>query len=231
MTIKTVVITGTSRGIGRTLAKHFVSLGWNVVATARDASTIADLNGAKTFALDVASEASIAAFAKKLGPQTPVHLLVNNAGVFVAGSLGDLTLDVLAKQFTTNAFGPILTAQALLPNLRLATSRDSPAFVVNVSSVMGSIAGNDGGKYYGYRGSKAALNALSKSLSIDLKPENIGVLLFHPGYVKTDMAPAGTISQDESVAGMTKTIDLALKDASLGYSGEFYSFDGRKIAW
>ncbi|KAI9332850.1 hypothetical protein BDR26DRAFT_869061 [Obelidium mucronatum] len=84
---------------------------------------------------------------------------------------------------------------------------------------------------YGYRGSKAALNAMSKSLAIDLKSESIGVLLFHPGYVKTDMAPAGTISQEESVAGMTKIIQEALEDGTLSKSGEFYAYDGRKISW
>ena len=97
-----------------------------------------------------------------------------------------------------------------------------------MSSKMGSIDDNNSGGSYIYRSSKAALNAVMKSLSIDLAPRGISVAILHPGWVRTDMGgPNGLIDAPESVNGLLKVI----KDLNLKNSGRFYSYDGSEIAW
>ncbi|KAJ3248603.1 hypothetical protein HDU78_011456 [Chytriomyces hyalinus] len=228
---KTVVITGCSRGIGRTLAEHYITEGWNVIATARDVSKLAGLKAHQKLALDVTSEESIAAAAAAIGTATPVHLLINNAGIVEVGGIGTLTKKALMSQMDTNAIGPVLVTQALLGNLGVAAVPGAPAVIAHITSQMGSIQDNSSGNYYGYRGSKAALNAYSKSMAIDLKEKSIAVLLLHPGYVKTDMSPNGYISQQESVSGMAKIIAETLADGTLSKTGGFFNQAGATLPW
>jgi len=93
---------------------------------------------------------------------------------------------------------------------------------------MGSIEDNSSGGSYLYRSSKAAVNMVVKSLAIDLKPRGIKVVVFHPGWVKTDMGgPNAMISVEQSVSGIRKVISsLTLAD-----SGQFLAYDGRKLPW
>ncbi len=89
---------------------------------------------------------------------------------------------------------------------------------------MGSIADNDSGGSIFYRSSKAAM----KSLAIELKDQSVGVLIFHPGWVRTDMGgPNGLINADESIAGMRALI----KNFSLDQSGGFVKYDGTPMPW
>ncbi|ORY45734.1 NAD(P)-binding protein [Rhizoclosmatium globosum] len=188
---KTVVITGSSRGIGRALAEHYEKAGWKVIATARNAS--------------------IAAFANSLA-DTPVNLLINNAGIFEKGE----HTTALVDQFVTNAVG--------------GSTPGNPAVVANISSGMGSIGDNTSGGYYGYRASKSALNSFMKTLSLEWKPENISVLLFCPGWVQTDMGGAGAaITTTQSVTGLSGLIDKAFGD--LGMTGSYLRYNGDKIEW
>ncbi|KAI8828742.1 hypothetical protein BJ741DRAFT_625459 [Chytriomyces cf. hyalinus JEL632] len=229
---KTVVITGSSRGIGRALTEYYISNGWNVIATARNATSLAQIhpNAHAIHSLDTADAASINAFSAKLDPSQPVHLLINNAGILLDDTLHSIEKSLLMQQFETNAVGPLLLARALIPNLKLATAAGSPALVANISSMWGSIAENDG-DHYGYRASKTALNSFMKSLSIDLKPENISVISMCPGWVKTDMAPTGAISTNESVAGMSSVISNAMADSKLSMSGGYFRRNGDTIPW
>ena len=100
--------------------------------------------------------------------------------------------------------------------------------IVTITSKMGSIADNRGGGSYIYRASKAAVNIVMKSLSIDLDAQQINAVLLHPGWVKTDMGGASAlISVEQSVTGMRHIIrNLTLKD-----SGKFYAFDGQTVPW
>lgn len=96
------------------------------------------------------------------------------------------------------------------------------------SSRMGSIADNDSGSGYVYRPSKAALNAIGKSLSIDLKDKGISVAIMHPGWVQTDMGGSSApLSADEAVSGQQKLID----DLSLETSGTFWHQSGEVLPW
>ncbi|RHY35041.1 hypothetical protein DYB32_000473 [Aphanomyces invadans] len=100
--------------------------------------------------------------------------------------------------------------------------------VAHVTSQMSSIERNKSGGYYAYRSSKTALNSLSMSLSVDLKPRGITCILLHPGYVKTDMTGHhGDITTAESVAGLTSILDNATPDDN----GRFYHTDGSIIPW
>ncbi|KAJ3209016.1 hypothetical protein HDU82_001540 [Entophlyctis luteolus] len=241
----TAVVTGANRGIGQGFVARLLADGWAVVATARsDAGSrelaqlprLAGLPAGSPLAaaravfhpLDVTSDASVAAFARALAAR-PVHLLVNNAGILLHPH-DSVARNILTATFDTNASGPLVLAQALLPNLALA-AKDSGtrAVIANVSSNMGSIADNTSGGYYAYRASKAALNAISKSLAIDFDHHHISVIPIHPGYVITDMSPEGNVTVVESVDGMVKLVNAARETPAM--SGEFYHFKGHKLVW
>ncbi|KAJ3054367.1 hypothetical protein HDU79_009552 [Rhizoclosmatium sp. JEL0117] len=221
--VKTVIITGSSRGIGKALTEHYVQAGWNVIATARKVSTLDFLPASTTkYSLDTSSESSINAFAASLG-NTPVDLLINNAGILVE----QIDKKTLMDHFETNAVGPFLLAKSLFGNLKAA---GGTAVVANISSEWGSIGGNSSGQHYAYRASKSALNSYMKSLSLEWKSENISVLLFCPGWVQTDMGGAGAaITTSKSAAGLSSVIDKAFGD--LNMTGSYLRYDGSKIEW
>jgi len=107
-------------------------------------------------------------------------------------------------------------------------ARSGLKLMVAISSRRGSIADNDSGGAYIYRSSKAALNAVMKSLSVDLKARGIAVVAFHPGWVATDMGGAGAaLDAPESVTAMVKAI------AALGPEdgGRFINYDGTEVPW
>ncbi len=115
-------------------------------------------------------------------------------------------------------------AEAFLAHIKTGDKK----LIVNISSLMGSMADNSGGGSIFYRSSKAALNAAMKSLSIDLKNQSVGVLIFHPGWVKTDMGgPNALIDAEQSVSGMRSVIN----NFSLDQSGNFVRYDGTPMPW
>jgi len=120
--------------------------------------------------------------------------------------------------------GPMKVSEAFVEHV----ARSDLNTIVTITSKMGSIADNESGGAYPYRSSKAAVNAVMKSLAVDLRPRGITVVVFHPGWVATDMGgPSAPVGPDESVAGMIKTISkLKLSD-----SGKFLNYDGKKVAW
>jgi NAD(P)-dependent dehydrogenase (short-subunit alcohol dehydrogenase family) len=151
-----------------------------------------------------------------------IDLLINNAGILNTDSLGLLNIDSLRQQMEINAFAPLLICKALLPNLQAGSK------IANITSRMGSIGDNDSGGHYGYRASKAALNAFGRSLAIDLKKSGIAVAQLHPGFVKTRMVNfGGLITTQESVAGLTERI-AAL---NLDNTGSFWHYNGEKLPW
>jgi NAD(P)-dependent dehydrogenase (short-subunit alcohol dehydrogenase family) len=111
-------------------------------------------------------------------------------------TLETVDLAKFQKTFAVNTFGPLLLTQALLHNILAA---QQPRIAV-VSSRVGSIGDNSSGGAYSYRSSKAAVNALFKSMAIDLKSRNVPVLILHPGIVKTNLDPRWKESGKESVS-------------------------------
>ncbi|RLN95246.1 hypothetical protein BBJ28_00019437 [Nothophytophthora sp. Chile5] len=230
MSGKTVLITGSNRGIGLAFTKHYVASGWKVVAAARDPETATDLKElkvAKIVQIDTSDEASITAAAEQLKGE-PIDLLINNAGIGGGGGLDQTTKEEMMKQFEVNAVGPFLTTRAFLPNLKLAVAKSGSATVGQVTSRMGSIADNGSGGRYGYRASKTALNMVNSSLAVDLKDEKIIALALHPGFVVTRMTGnTGQTTTEESVAGLTKIIAEAMPEDS----GKFFHFSGTNLPW
>ncbi|POM60132.1 Short chain dehydrogenase [Phytophthora palmivora] len=230
MTAKTVLITGSTRGIGLEFAKHFTNAGWKVIGVARNGSKadkLQDLSPFKVVRFDCTDEISIAQVAQEL-KGIPIDLLINNAGIYMDGGLETTTKDMLLRQFEVNTVGPFLVTRALLSNLKLAAEKNGSdgALVVTVSSQMGSIGGNKFGGNYSYGASKAAVNMVNSSLAIDLKKDNIAAIVVHPGYVVTDLTGGlGDVHTDESVRGMTSVIEkVTMKD-----TGKFFHFQGHEM--
>lgn len=151
-----------------------------------------------------------------------IELLVQNAGLSVADSLQDDDPDEVRSQFELNAAAPLFLTRALVSRLR------GGAKVALVTSRMGSIADNGSGGYYGYRMSKAALNAAGVSLAHDLKPRGIAVVMLHPGAVRTDMTGGhGMIEAEESVRGLLRRID----ELTVETTGRFLHQNGEVLPW
>uniref|UniRef100_K3X1Y9 C-factor n=1 Tax=Globisporangium ultimum (strain ATCC 200006 / CBS 805.95 / DAOM BR144) TaxID=431595 RepID=K3X1Y9_GLOUD len=231
MAAKTVLITGCNRGIGLAFTEHYVKQGWKVIASTRSvektSQELKDLAPWKLIPIDTSDEQSILSAAEAL-KDTPIDLLINNAGILEHKDLESTTKEDLMRQFEVNAVGPFLTTRAFLPNLRSAVKANGSAFVVQTTSRMGSITDNSSGGFYGYRASKTALNMITSSLAIDLKNEKIGCLLVHPGYVATEMVfNKGNVTPKESVANLTKIIE----NATLEDSAKVFHFEGYVLPW
>lgn len=230
----TLVISGANRGLGLEFVSQYLNAGWDVYAGCRKPEQATELNKLSGQAskgtlyvmpLDVTDAQSRQRFCGAVGNQT-VDLLINNAGTYgpKGTPLGDVDEAEWARVFATNTISPLKMTEALLPNLRAATA----AKVVNISSKMGSMDDNGSGGLYMYRSSKAALNAVSKSMSIDLRNDGISVANLHPGWVLTDMGgPNALIDAQTSVAGMRQVIDSLTPEQS----GQFIAYDGAAIPW
>jgi NAD(P)-dependent dehydrogenase (short-subunit alcohol dehydrogenase family) len=220
------VITGANRGLGLELVRQLGAAGHDIIATARDPGSAAELAalGVRVEALDTGDSNSVAALAGRLG-DTPIDVLINNAGIsgHDGGRLVDTDIEQLPETFNVNSLGPLRVSQALLPNLRAGTGKT----VVQMSSILGCIT-EAGAGLFGYRASKAALNMLNKALSVELESEGFTCVAMHPGWVQTDMGGAGaTLTPAESVAGMVAVI--AGLDASK--NGAFIDYQGQALPW
>lgn len=230
---KTVLITGANRGLGLEFSHQYALAGWRVIAACRSPQSASELLALaqqnfdmKIEALDVADFAQIDKLSAKLADER-IDVLLNNAGVYgdVSGKgFGKIDYQAWAATLAINTMAPVKMAEAFLPQLERGESK----LIVAVSSLMGSMADNTSGGSYLYRSSKAGLNAAMKSLSLELRPRSIGVLIFHPGWVRTDMGGKNALMDaDESVSGMRQVI----ADFNLDQSGQFVKYDGSLVPW
>ena len=161
---RTVIITGANRGIGLELARHYAGEGWQVIGVCRQSSGELEEVAARVIdGVDVTTDAGIRKLTSELDGQS-IDLLINNAGLLQDEKLGSIDFDSIRTQMEINAYAPLRVAEAL------ASQIPSGGKIANITSRMGSITDNDSGGRYGYRASKAALNAFGKSLAMDLKP-------------------------------------------------------------
>lgn len=219
--MKHVVITGANRGIGLELARLYQRERWQVTGVCRESSTELETVADVIAGIDVTGADDVKRLAERLQGKY-IDLLINNAGLLNDEVLGQLDFDSIRQQMEINAYAPLRICEALLPNLTTGSK------IALITSRMGSIADNDSGGRYGYRASKAALNAFGKSLAIDLKAHGIAVALLHPGYVKTRMVNfGGVITPQESAAGLAQRI-AAL---NLENSGSFWHSNGEELPW
>ncbi len=220
--MKHVVSTGANRGIGLELARHYQAEGWRVTGVCRETSYELERFATQVIdEIDVTSQECIERLVEALQGQT-IDLLINNAGLMLDETLGSIDFDSLRLQMEINAFAPIRISEALLPNLPAGSK------IANMTSRMGSIADNDSGGRYGYRASKAAFNALGRSLAVDLKERGIAVAQLHPGFVKTRMVNfGGIITPEEAVAGLAARIEAL----NLENAGSFWHSNGDELPW
>jgi NAD(P)-dependent dehydrogenase (short-subunit alcohol dehydrogenase family) len=253
---RTVLITGSNRGIGLEFVRQYAKRGWRVIATCRTPATAAALNQLaeanpriSVEELDVTDEEDINALRKKYADQ-PIELLINNAALLGPRSeqgFGSLNYGLATSQFAVNALAPLRVSAAFIDNVRAA----GPGKIIT----LGSAAGSNGylrppADFYSYRASKAAVHFLMHNLALELAPEDIVVGLLNPGLVDTrglaDIGPNDPVPEDfrqivalirngaielstaeESVAAMIPLID----SLTLEQSGVFLNFDGQVIPW
>ncbi|WP_028114095.1 SDR family oxidoreductase [Ferrimonas kyonanensis] len=225
------LITGANRGIGLEFCRQSLAHGDTVIACCRQpeqAETLQKLalahpNQLELVALELGEPAQFESLCAYLG-ERKLDRLICNAGVYGPKGLplGEYQADHFDQVMKINVTAPMLLVQALRPHL------GADAKVALLSSKMGSITDNGSGGSYVYRASKAALNAIGKSLAIDLQPQGTSVVLFHPGWVQTAMGGSNAlITPEVSVRGMRHVLEqLTLID-----SGKFINYDGVELPW
>ncbi|MFP6558317.1 SDR family oxidoreductase [Paraburkholderia sp. B3] len=225
--MKTVLIVGASRGIGREFARQYAKAGWRVLATARGGEALEALQevGAQPFQLDITQPEEIAALGWKLdGERLDIALIV--AGVYGPRTEGveTITAEDFEYVMTTNVRGPMQLIPMLLPLVEPANG------VLGVlSSRMGSIAQTTGTTGWLYRASKAALNDALKITS--LQTRRATCIALHPGWVRTEMGGAqAAIDVAHSVKGMREVIAEAAAARDV-FNGRFFQYDGTELDW
>lgn len=232
--METILVTGASRGIGLEWVRQCARRGWRVYATCREpleASALervaAEYAGLTVHKLDVTSPASVASLARELR-DTAIDLLVLNAGIFpdFSGCLpvGRIDYDAWEETLRVNVLGAARVTEALVENLAISRRR----LVVGISSEMGSIGRLQSQGCFAYRSSKAALNITMRGMALELEPRGIGVLLLHPGWVRSGLGgPSATLDAGESVRHM---LDRVLQ-FRMQQSGLLFRYDGQSIPW
>lgn len=233
--MSSILITGSNRGIGLEFTHQYADAGWRVFATCRHPAEADDLNhlvrgkdNVSLHRLDITRRDSICAIACELR-DTPLDILLNNAGVYLESDyldpeLGGIRYDDWLYTLDVNTLGPVRLTEALLSNLKGGSNR----LVTTLTSHMGSISDiSIPGSYY-YRSSKAALNAAMQGLAEALRNHRIGVLLLHPGSVRTRMNPSiESMPPEQSVTGMRQVIhNFDFKE-----TGCFIKYDGTRLPW
>lgn len=221
-----VVITGASRGIGLELTRIALANKYRVLAAARSPMKSKELVALKEkypqaldlVTADLANDSGVDSIVQALKSWNGVDILVNNAGIMRQGEKAEDFME----SFRVNSVAPFLLTKALLPLLK----KGRAPRVVNITSLMGSVADNKSGGYYAYRSSKSALNMINKSLTQD--HEWLTAIVVHPGWVKTDMGGAQAPTEpEESAQGIWSVIS----GTTSAQSGKFFDFRGQELPW
>ena len=238
--MKRILITGSSRGLGLEFAKQFLEKGNMVIASSRNPHKYQDLIELRSIygdnlmitELDVSKEESRNVAFVEISKQVEnIDLLINNAGIRFGGEkfsdeLGKLQKEDFSKIFIVNSAAPLLMVEKFLPLLEIS---EKP-IVINISSSSGSIERRTRkGGGFSYSSSKAALNMITKALSVELVEKNIIIVSLHPGWVKTTMeyTENAPLTPKESVNGMINVIEsLNLED-----TGKFIDWQGNEMPW
>jgi NAD(P)-dependent dehydrogenase (short-subunit alcohol dehydrogenase family) len=238
----TVMITGAGRGLGLELVRQYAADGWDVIACARNPAVPALLELQATEpsgrvdvrALDVTDHSAVDALARALQGRA-LDVLVNSAGTMGArsfareglasGRFGESDFGDWEQVYRINVIAPMKMAEAFVEHVAASAQRR----IVSLTSILGSIGGNTLGGLYGYRASKAALNAVMRTMAIDLlRSHGIIAIPLHPGWVRTDMGgPKADIEAPESARGIRAVIAGLTPEKA----GRFWMYDGRELPW
>ena len=219
---RTALVTGANRGIGLALCRRLKERGREVIGVCRKSSPALDALGVRVEAgVDVTSDDAVSGLARRLAG-VALDELVCSAGILREDGLDDGAFDDIRAQLEVNAIAPLRVVAALRKNLRRGGK------VALITSRMGSIGDNGSGGYYGYRMSKAALNAAGMSLARDLASSGVAVAILHPGYVRTDMTEgAGNIDPADAAAQLVDRIDALTPETT----GTFWHANGQVLPW
>ncbi|PCI08405.1 MAG: short-chain dehydrogenase [Gammaproteobacteria bacterium] len=228
-----ILITGANRGIGLAMTRYAMEQGWRVFACCRtphnaeNLFNIAKLSGGQisVHIADMQELSTLQALSYELRNDA-IDMLINNAGIYGSSknTFGSVDVDSWLQAFMVNSIAPLKMVEVFSEQLQMGKRK----LVACMSSKMGSMADNGYGNSYIYRSSKAALNAVVKSLSIDLKEQGVISVALHPGWVKTEMGgPNAEISTRECAEQLFSHLSkLTIKD-----SGRFIDIDGSDIPW
>lgn len=247
------LLTGASRGIGLEIARQLLARGDSVIATCRNPDSAPELQAAirdasesarrfsAVLPLDVADEASVDSLLGQLagveeaaGRPPTIDVLWHNAGISApthpVDPVATAKKDAMMSCFATNAVGPLLLTQALLPRLRAGEGKK----VFFVSTDMASCEGTTAGGSVSYRASKAAMNMVARCIAGEhgpSTPDGLSVTMCHPGWVETDMGSAGgrapPVKPEDSVAGMINVMD----NMGPHSTGDFLDYQGAPRRW
>lgn len=233
-----VLITGTNRGLGLEFVKQYLKRGEEVIATCRKPKEAKKLHKLQKshndrltiIPLEVTDQKSINdAYEQVKTRSDKLDVLINNAGIASGGeknsyTLGELHKENMTKVFQVNTIGPALIVEKFL---NLLEQGEKPK-IINITSALGSIGLKRWVFRYSYCASKAALNMLSKLMSLELKDKGIIVIPLHPGHIRTDLGGASApLCPKESISGMIEVIDsLTIED-----TGKYLSWDGKELPW
>jgi len=220
--MQNVVITGANRGIGLELTRIYLARGCKVWAICRQSSD--ELAATNANIIDGVELSDLEGLSGMIHPLhgVGIDILIHNAGILRDESLNHIDVSTIEQQFRVNAVAPLVLTDLLLDNL------NANAKVGVITSRMGSMGDNGSGGRYGYRMSKAALNAAAVSLAHDLKPRNIAVAILHPGYVQTGMVNfRGEVPADESAQRLVTRMD----ELNLDNTGTFWHANGEVLPW
>ena len=207
---KIALITGASSGIGEAAAMELRKRGYVVYAAARRADRLTGLTGVgiRALAMDVSDDASMrAGVARIIGEQGRIDVLVNNAGYGSYGALEDVDLAEARYQFEVNVFGLAGLIQLITPHMRARHS----GRIINISSMGGKIYEPLGAWYHA---TKFAVEGLSDSLRLELKPFGIDVVIVEPGAIRTEWAEIAA-DKLEKTSGATAYADQASRVSSV----------------
>ncbi len=233
----TALITGANRGLGLELARQYLEKGWKVISASRGSSpALEELSqhaGHEAHLFDLTDDAALSEFAAVIGDRR-IDVLLNNAGTMgrqnfaehglKSGRFGSFNRSEWHEILDINLCTPMRLAELLVE--RVAASGQGR--IITISSMLGSMGLNTVGGLYAYRSSKAAVNAIMKSMAIDLASRGIITIALHPGFVRTDMSgPQAEIEAADSVAGMIRVID----DLTFEDTGKFLAWDGKVLPW
>ena len=218
--MKTVVITGTSRGIGKAIARKFLDEGWKVIGTSTTGkSPLINVN-LQMYALDLTRIDQILSFSATLeGTKGTIDVLINNAGISLPGDTEHFSLEVLRQTLEVNLIGLITLTEALLPVIL------DGGHIINMSSGLASLTEDMGTWSPAYSISKAAVNKYTKHLADVLQARRIIVSSFDPGWVRTDMG--GMNAPRDPSEPAQELFQLATAKVESG----FFWKGGRKRTW
>lgn len=225
----TVVVTSSSRGIGREFVRQYAAEGWRVLAACRQPETVADDlhglgDGVRPIAMDVTDLSSVEAVAHE--DEEPIDLLVNSAGIMghTSDGVGDVNFLEWAHVLDVNLMGPVRVLDAFAN--RLAAAEHGKA--ITITSGMGSIGDLSSPAAMMYRTSKAAVNMAMRVRALQLAKQGVAVGVINPGWVQTDMGGKGAATTvEDSVAGMRKMIDGLNPETA----GTFMNWKGGTYPW